>query len=249
MQDKLMGQNYNNESTLPQNAPPASSWSTKALKEARKKKIIKGLESYGPMAEDFQNQKEMFESRFFITPEDKKLVNYYKSLGFDDSNIMYHTSADVLHPVIKAVGSYHDGSAWSPVYKKPVQPVVYKKPEPKKEVKKPEPVKKEQSKPIERKQNIYEGSPVYSPGAGIGAGSALVGFTNQKGDTTYIKPEDYERFAVPKYGKAFIESKMKKQRNGGVNNADAQPIKKLDQLLNFTNYNKPTKGGWLDKYN
>jgi hypothetical protein len=34
-----------------------------------------------------------------------------------------------------------------------------------------------------------------------------------------------------------------------VNNADAQPVKKLDQLLNFTNYNKPTKGGWLDKYN
>ena len=33
-----------------------------------------------------------------------------------------------------------------------------------------------------------------------------------------------------------------------VNNADAQPIEKLDQLLNFTNYNKPTKGGWLDKY-
>lgn len=33
-----------------------------------------------------------------------------------------------------------------------------------------------------------------------------------------------------------------------VNNADAQPLKKLDQLLNFTNYNKPTKGGWLDKY-
>jgi hypothetical protein len=36
---------------------------------------------------------------------------------------------------------------------------------------------------------------------------------------------------------------------GSINDADAQPIKKLDQLLNFTNYNKPTKGGWLDKYN
>ena len=39
-------------------------------------------------------------------------------------------------------------------------------------------------------------------------------------------------------------------KNGGnINDLDAQPIKKLDQLLNFTNYNKPTKGGWLDKYN
>jgi hypothetical protein len=37
-------------------------------------------------------------------------------------------------------------------------------------------------------------------------------------------------------------------RNGSINDLDAQPIKKLDQLLNFTNYNKPTKGGWLDKY-
>jgi hypothetical protein len=128
---------------------------------------------------------------------------------------------------------------------KPQPKVETKKPEPKKE----EPVKKEELKPIERKQNIYEGSPVYSPGAGTGMGSALIGFLGQQGDTTYIKPEDYERFAVPKYGKAFIESKVKKQRNGGVNNADAQPIKKLDQLLNFTNYNKPTKGGWLDKYN
>jgi hypothetical protein len=82
------------------------------------------------------------------------------------------------------------------------------------ELKKEEPIKKvEQPKPIEKKQNIYEGSPVYSPGAGIGAGSTLVGFANQKGDTTYIKPEDYERFAVPKYGKEFIESKKKK--NGG----------------------------------
>jgi hypothetical protein len=47
---------------------------------------------------------------------------------------------------------------------------------------------------------------------------------------------------------AFKDIKFK---NGGVsvNDADAQPIEKLDQLLNFTNYNKPTKGGWLDKYN
>ena len=135
-------------------------------------------------------------------------------------------------------------SYYSPVYNKPKQRVEYRKPQPKKQ----EPVKKtEQPKPIERKQNVYEGSPVYSPGAGSGLRSALIGFANQKGDITYIKPEDYERFAVPKYGKEYIESK-KKQRNGGVNKADEYPIEKLDQSLNFTNYNKPTKGGWLDKY-
>jgi hypothetical protein len=144
---------------------------------------------------------------------------------------------------IKPLG-YLYGDLAVPVYKKPVQPVKYRKPEPKKE----QPVKKtEQPKPIERKQNVYEGTPVYSGTVGSGGPSALIGFSNQKGDTTFIKPEDYERFGVPKYGKEFIQSR-KKQRNGGVNSADAQPIEKLDQLLNFTNYNKPTKGGWLDKY-
>jgi hypothetical protein len=106
---------------------------------------------------------------------------------------------------------------WEKKYGKP-------KPQPKpKPVVKPEPVKeqpikeikKEQPKPIERKQNIYEGSPVYSPGTGSGLPSALIGFANQKGDTTYIKPEDYERFAVPKYGKEYIESKTTKKKNGG----------------------------------
>lgn len=92
------------------------------------------------------------------------------------------------------------------IYKKPAQPVKYKKSEPKKEVKKTE-SKQEPTK----KKNIYEGSPVYSPGAGSGMPSALVGFMGKGGDTTYIKPEDYERFAVPKYGKAFIESKSKKK--------------------------------------
>jgi len=136
---------------------------------------------------------------------------------------------------------------WEKKYGKP-KPKPTVKSEPKKEpVKEPvKEIKKEQPKPVEKKQNIYEGSPVYSPGAGSGSPSALIGFVNKKGDTTFIKPEDYERFAVPKYGREYIE----KQKNGGVsvNKADEYPIEKLDQLLNFTNYNKPTKGGWLDKY-
>lgn len=117
--------------------------------------------------------------------------------------------------------SYNNGEYFPPVenarktrflYKKPVQPVKYKKSEPKKpETKKEESAKKSVSKPVEKKQNVYEGSPVYSPGAGSGMPSALVGFRNKSGDTTYIQPEDYERFAVPKYGKAFIESKSKKK--------------------------------------
>jgi hypothetical protein len=99
--------------------------------------------------------------------------------------------------------------ASEPVFAKPKQKVEYRKPQPKKE----EPVKKtEQPKLVEKKQNVYEGTPLYSPGAGSGLPSSLVGFVN-KGDTTFIKPEDYERFAVPKYGREYIESKKKK--NGG----------------------------------
>jgi len=121
-------------------------------------------------------------------------------------------------------------------YKKPEQEVVLnppsnvpKKPQPKP---KPQPVKKkpthqpkpvqeqptkkpEQPIPVERKQNTYEGSPVYSATLGSGAPSALVGFANPQGDTTYIKPEDYQRYGVPAYGKELIESKTKKKKNGG----------------------------------
>ena len=143
---------------------------------------------------------------------------------------------------------------WEKKYGKKEQP----KPQPKKEsVKKPEPVvEKPIQKPVEKvvekpappkPMNRYEGRPVYSPGAGLGTPSALIGFEN-KGDTTYIQPEDYERFAVPGYGKRYIESKKKLKSGGNINNLDAQPIEKLDQLTNFTNYNKPTKGGWLDKW-
>ena len=38
------------------------------------------------------------------------------------------------------------------------------------------------------------------------------------------------------------------QKGISVNQADQNPNQKLDQLLNFTNYNEPTNGGWLDKY-
>jgi hypothetical protein len=107
------------------------------------------------------------------------------------------------------------------VYKKPVQPIAYRKPEPVSPIiQQPtaQPVVKPIVQPTPMRQ--YTGSPVYSPGAGSGLPSALIGFLGQQGDTTYIKPEDYERFAVPKYGKEFIESKTKKKN-----------------------------GGWLDRYN
>lgn len=190
-------------------------------------------------------------------PRDKRLRAYQDSLSLYNKTqqVKNYNYKPLTKDIAKKIGQKYqpnlgyrpreDGQydvVFIPPVVKPKQEVVKKQ-----EPTQPPVIQKEQPKPIERKQNIYEGSPVYSPGAGSGGPSALIGFLGQKGDTTYIKPEDYERFAVPKYGKEFIESR-KKQRNGGVNNADAQPIEKLDQLLNFTNYNKPTKCGWLDKY-
>jgi hypothetical protein len=89
------------------------------------------------------------------------------------------------------------------------------------------------------------GGPVTIPSNVItmeGVDQPLLGISDT-GDIQYMEPgEDYEFD-----GEYVTEYPMAK---GGVsvNNADAQPLKKLDQLLNFTNYNKPTKGGWLDKY-
>lgn len=73
---------------------------------------------------------------------------------------------------------------------------------------------------------------------------------NQSDTDLLTDQEKLTSYIASKTGKKpKIDVTYAKQRNGGVNNADAQPLKKLDQLLNFTNYNKPTKGGWLDKYN
>lgn len=58
---------------------------------------------------------------------------------------------------------------------------------------------------------------------------------SDKGDAKLMKPGKNYKFK----GKKVIEYPMAK--NGAE-------LTKLDQLTNFTNYNKPTRGGWLDKY-
>ena len=76
-----------------------------------------------------------------------------------------------------------------------------------------------------------------------GVDQPLVGVSDT-GDVQYMMPgEDYE------FDGEYVTEYPVAKKGISVNNADAQPLKKLDQLLNFTNYNKPTKGGWLDKYN
>lgn len=90
------------------------------------------------------------------------------------------------------------------------------------------------------------GGPVIIPSTDItmeGVDQPLIGISDT-GDVQYMYPgEDYE------FDGEYVTEYPVAKKGISVNNADAQPLKKLDQLLNFTNYNKPTKGGWLDKYN
>jgi len=90
------------------------------------------------------------------------------------------------------------------------------------------------------------GNPVIIPSTDItmeGVDQPLIGISDT-GDVQYMMPgEDYE------FDGEYVTEYPVAKKGISVNKADAQPLKKLDQLLNFTNYNKPTKGGWLDKYN
>jgi len=74
-----------------------------------------------------------------------------------------------------------------------------------------------------------------------GVNQPLVGISDE-GDVQYMEPgKDYK----------FKGKKVKEYPVGknGINQQDEKVDEQLDQLTNFTNYNKPTKGGWLDKYN
>lgn len=74
-----------------------------------------------------------------------------------------------------------------------------------------------------------------------GVNQPLVGISDE-GDVQYMEPGKNYKFK----GKKVKEYPVGKN---GVNQQDEKVIEQLDQLTNFTNYNKPTKGGWLDKYN
>jgi hypothetical protein len=123
MQDKLMGPGSKRTNDK-------IDWTTKELKEGRKQVIKPGLEHYGPISSDFQNEADQFKDGydgFSARPQDKKLIDYYKSLGFTDNNIMYHSSPDVVSDKIKPIYTYSDGTAYSPYYKKPSRQVIVQK--------------------------------------------------------------------------------------------------------------------------
>lgn len=81
---------------------------------------------------------------------DYKVYDYDKSLKFNEPVVVgKYSSPDIVHKTIKPVGEYFDGIATSPVYKKPVQPVIYKKPEIKKDTVHAEKVITEEKKVVE----------------------------------------------------------------------------------------------------
>ena len=61
------------------------------------------------------------------------------------------------------------------------------------------------------------------------------------GDTKLMKPGQNYKFK----GKKVTEYPMAKN---GIRQ-EQKGLQNLDNLINFTNYNKPTIGGWLNKYN
>jgi hypothetical protein len=86
--------------------------------------------------------------------------------------------------------------------------------------------------------------------------------TPGKGENLWEKIGIVKPFEI--YGRVYIDPKTGKPKlqNGGemkyyqegldfkpkTISRDGSQLVKLDQLTNFTNYNKPTVGGWLDKY-
>jgi len=87
-------------------------WNTKALDRRRTKSSTK----------EPATSKEFFKT---ASPTAKKLVEYYKSLGFDDKNIGYRNSPEVYSNTIKPTGSYKNKvDFYNPVYPKPHTQVV-----------------------------------------------------------------------------------------------------------------------------
>jgi hypothetical protein len=74
-----------------------------------------------------------------------------------------------------------------------------------------------------------------------GVDQPLLGISDT-GDTKLMQPGENYKFK----GKKVTEYPVAKN---GVNQQDEKTLEQLDQLTNFTNYNKPQPGGWLNKYN
>lgn len=102
-------------------------WSMDELKEGRKDKYVPSLGGY--YSHDFKSYEDMSDPSNSGMPawkESMALLDKYRELGVPDDYIMFHTSPDVIHPTIEPYSTYDDGTALSPLYAKPKQPVELK---------------------------------------------------------------------------------------------------------------------------
>jgi hypothetical protein len=72
-----------------------------------------------------------------------------------------------------------------------------------------------------------------------GVDEPLIGISDE-GDKKYMLPGKNYKFKGKKVREYPVAKNGVRQEQKGLLN--------LDQLTNFTNYNKPQPGGWLDKY-
>ena len=128
-----------------------------------------------------------------LTPEERALR--IKRYG-KDSGIKETVSKPIQKPVSKPTPK--------PEPKSEPAPVVAQQPTPEKPTPQPKPLYE------------YEGEYVMAPTPG-GGGGAMVGVKKKDGTIEYVKPEDYQRMGVPKYGQDYIKSKQKMKDGGWLN--------------------------------
>jgi len=93
-------------------------------------------------------------------------------------------------------------------------------------------------KPVEINSNKITMEGVLEPLLGV----------SDTGDTKMMYPDKNYTFDGTKVVE-YPREHFRAEDGKSVNRADEYPLEKLDNLLNFTNYNKPkAKNGWLEKY-
>jgi len=125
-----------------------------------------------------------------LTPEERalRIKKYGKKSGIKET-----VSKPIQKPVSKPTQT--------PQPKPELPQVVAKQPTPQQPTPQPKPLYE------------YEGEQVMAQ-TPYGGGAAMVGVKKKDGTVEYIKPEDYQRMGVPKYGQDYIKSKQKMQEGG-----------------------------------
>ena len=121
IQNKLMGDEFKDKPNYVKkgyidtvNKPEYSTEKLNKLKQFQKEGKMSGI---------YNNYNEMMNSD---TPaKNKQLIKEYRKLGIADKNIGFYNSPDLIDTKVKPVATYFDGAAYSPYYKKPVQPYIF----------------------------------------------------------------------------------------------------------------------------